>query len=188
MSENRKIAGSKFLRLCIVVAGIVLGQAILYGPSLIGKKILLPLDLLTLKGFYVPSTLETGKIVPYDKTLLDLVTQFEPARRFAASEIHQGRFPLWAPYHYGGVPFVWPKYSLFLLLECCTKSPVILAWGQLFAALVAGMGLYFFLSESIDGQFLAGDRLCLVLSFDGLFCSLAGSSPGILASMDFLAG
>jgi hypothetical protein len=39
---------------------------------------------------------------------------------------------------------VWPKYSLFLLLECLAKSPVIIAWVQLFAALVAGMGMYFF--------------------------------------------
>ena len=39
---------------------------------------------------------------------------------------------------------MWPKYSLFALLECLTKSPVILAWVQLFAALVAGMGMYFF--------------------------------------------
>ena len=76
--------------------------------------------------------------------LMDLVYQFEPARQFAISEIHQGRFPLWAPYHYGGVPFVWPKYSLFLLLECCSKSPITLAWAQLFAALVAGIGMFFF--------------------------------------------
>ena len=52
-------------------------------------------------------------------------------------------------------------------------------------------GDVFFLSESIDGQLLAGDRLRLVLSFDSFFCSLAGfpNGPGsILAAMDFLAG
>jgi hypothetical protein len=144
MSENKQIVRRTFVKLLIVIAGIVLGQAILYGPSLIGEKVLLPLDILTLKYFYIPPTPETVKIVPHNIAPIDLVTQFEPARRFAASEIHQGRFPLWAPYHYGGVPFVWPKYSLFLLLECCAKSPVILAWVQLFAALVAGMGMYFF--------------------------------------------
>jgi hypothetical protein len=143
-SGKQKFLNGKTLKLLIVLAGIILGQAILYGPSLIGEKVLLPLDLLTKPGFYIPCTPETMKIVPHNKTLFDLVTQFEPARQFAISEIHQGRFPLWAPYHYGGVPFVWPKYSLFLLLECCARSPVILAWTQLFAALVAGMGLYFF--------------------------------------------
>jgi hypothetical protein len=153
MSENRKIAGRKFLRLSIVVAGIVLGQAILYGPSLIGEKILLPLDILAQQGVYLPPTPETAKVVPHNIVLSDQVVQFEPARQFAISEIHQGRFPLWAPYQYGGVPFVWPKYSFFLLLECLVKSPVILAWGQLFPALVAGMGMYFFCRRVLTVSF-----------------------------------
>jgi len=132
------------LRLFIVIAGIVLGQAILYGPSLIGNKILLPLDLLARDVDYIPLTPETAKIVPHNLVLSDQVIEFEPARQFAISEIHHGRFPLWAPYQYGGVPSVWPKFSPFLLFECLVKSPVILAWGQLFAALVAGIGMYFF--------------------------------------------
>jgi len=41
-------------------------------------------------------------IVPQDRVLVDLVDQFEPARQFAVSEIHQGRFLLWVPYHFGG--------------------------------------------------------------------------------------
>ena len=142
--ENQKWARGKFLGLLIVVAGVVLGQAILYGPSLIGRKILLPLDLLTLPGMYIPQTAETAKVVPHNLMLVDLINPYEPARRFLASEIHQGRFPLWAPYQYGGVPFMWPKYSLFLFLESCVKSPVVLAWVQLLAALVAGGGMYLF--------------------------------------------
>jgi hypothetical protein len=153
MIENKKNTESKLLKLLIVIAGIVLGQVILYGPSLIGEKVLLPLDILTQPGFYIPQTPETVKIAPHDKILSDLVTQFEPARRFALSEIHEGRFPLWAPYQYGGVPFVWPKYSFFLLLECCTKSPVILAWEQLFAALTAGAGMYFFCRQTLRVSF-----------------------------------
>lgn len=153
MSENKKNTGSKLLKLLLVGAGIVLGQAVLYGPSLIGQKILLPLDILAQPGMYIPQTPETAKSVPQNGELCDLIYQFEPARQFAISEIHQGRFPLWAPYHYGGVPFVWPKYSLFLLLECCTKSPAILAWGQLFAALVAGIGMYFFCRQSLRVSF-----------------------------------
>lgn len=147
------MAGRKFLRLLVVVAGIVFGQAVLYGPCLTGQKILLPLDLLAVPGIYIPETPETAKIVPHDIVLVDLVLQFELARQFAVSEIHQGRFPLWAPYHYGGVPFVWPKYSVFLLLECCLKSPVVLAWVQLFAALVAGGGMYFFCRQTLRTGF-----------------------------------
>jgi hypothetical protein len=153
MSENKQTVRRKFVKLLIVSVGIVLGQAILYGPSLIGGKILLPLDILAQPGVYMPPTPETAKIVPHNIVLSDLVVLFEPARQFAISEIHQGRFPLWAPYQYGGVPFVWPKYSLFLLLECCTKSPVILAWTQLFAALVAGIGMYFFCRQTLQVGF-----------------------------------
>ncbi len=139
----------KFIKSFIVIAGIVLGQAVLYGPSLIGQKILLPLDILAHPGAYIPPTAETAKLVPHDLILSDLVLALEPARRFAVSQIHQGRFPLWAPYQYGGVPFIWPKYSPFLLLECCTKSPVILAWAQFFVALVAGIGMFFFCRKSL---------------------------------------
>jgi hypothetical protein len=148
-NENGKFTGGRFSSWLVVLAGIILGQAVLYGPSLIGQKILLPLDILTQRGIYIPQTPETARSVPQNGELSDLIYLFEPARQFAISEIHQGRFPLWAPYHYGGVPFVWPKYSLFLLLECCTKSPVILAWGQLFAALVAGTGMHFFCRQSL---------------------------------------
>jgi hypothetical protein len=143
----------KFIKSLIVIAGIVLGQAVLYGPSLIGQKILLPLDLLASPGAYIPLTPETARIVPHDPTLSDLVFVLEPARRFAVAELHQGRFPLWAPYEYGGVPFLWPIYSPFLLLECCTRSPVILAWAQLFAALVGGVGMFFFCRKSLGVGF-----------------------------------
>jgi len=47
----------------------------------------------------------------------------------------------------------------------------------------------FLLPAIVAGQLLAGDGLCLVLSFDGLFCSLAGfphKFGGLLASVDFL--
>src|ERR1035437_4465279 len=121
-------------RLLIVLAGIIAGQAILYGPSLAGQKILLPLDILAAPNVYLPRTPGVEKIVPHDRVLVDLDFQFEQERRFAGSEIHAGRFPLWAPYQYAGVSFVWPKYSPFLLLECCTASPVILAWAQLLMA------------------------------------------------------
>ena len=151
--ENQKWARGKFLRLLIVVSGVVLGQAILYGPSLTGQKILLPLDLLARPGTYIPQTAETAKIVPHNYVLSDLIDVYEPARKFLASEIHQGRFPLWAPYQFGGVPFVWPKYSLFLFLESCVKSPVILAWVQLLVALVAGGGMYLFCRQTLRVSF-----------------------------------
>ena len=145
--------GRRFPGLLLVLAGIVLGQAVLYGPSLAGNKILLPLDILAQAGVYIPQTTATAVQAPHNMALSDLVYQFEPARQFASSEIHLGRFPWWAPYQYGGVPFVWPKFSPFLLLECLTKSPLILAWVQLLAALVAGTGMYFFCRKALPVGF-----------------------------------
>ena len=131
-------------RLVILLAGIVLGQAILYGPSLAGRKILLPLDILAEATVYLPRTPEVAKIELQNLSLSDMIYYSEPARRFAVSEVHAGRLPLWAPYHFAGAPFIWPKFSPFLALQCATASPVVLAWSQLLAAMVAGLGAYLF--------------------------------------------
>jgi hypothetical protein len=155
-STGRRGTGLAFGRLLVVMAGIVLGQAVLYGPSLMGRKILLPLDMLEAPYIYIPlATPESTNFVPHDKFLLDLVCQFEPARRFAVSELHAGRFPLWTDYQYAGSPFIWPKFSPFLLLEYCTASPVILAWVQLLCAIVAGLGAYVFFRRVLGVGFWA---------------------------------
>jgi hypothetical protein len=123
--------------------GIALGQAVLYGPSLTGHKILLPLDILGQPEMYLPRTPDTSRPAR-DMVLSDLVLQFEPDRRFAIRELQAGRFPLWNPNQYAGVPFIWPKFSPFQLLGCMTLSPVILAWTQFAVALVAAGGMFLF--------------------------------------------
>ncbi len=137
----------------VVLGGLVLGQAILYGPSLIGRKILLPLDILAEPKVYLPQTPEVRRIEPQDPYKLDLVWLFEPARRFAASELHAGRLPMWAPYHFAGAPFIWPEFPPILAAECCTESPGALAWGQLLAAVVAGLGMYLFCRRALSVGF-----------------------------------
>ena len=87
---------NRLTRLLIVLSGIVLGQLLLYGPSLFGSKVLLPLDILAGQNAYIPRTTEISQIQPKDKFLVDLVFLFEPSRRFANSQIHAGRFPSWA--------------------------------------------------------------------------------------------
>lgn len=131
------------LRLGVVVVGLVLEQFILFGPSLVGNKILLPLDLLA--GIYLPRTAEYRDIVHRDNTLSDLVLIFEFSRRFAATEFRAGRLPLWNPYVYAGAPFAtFAKYSPFMLLYYLLPSPLTLAWMQLIKSLVAGGGAYVF--------------------------------------------
>jgi len=134
----------KLARLIIVLAGIVLGQAVLYAPSLAGRRILLPLDYLAGPPVYLPKTAETEKIEFQNLYTSDLILLFEPSRRFAVSELRAGRIPMWTPYQFAGAPFIWPKFSPFCALQCCAESPIVLAWTQLVAAIVAGLGTYAF--------------------------------------------
>jgi hypothetical protein len=93
-------------------------------------------------------TAEVASIEPQNVFLSDLLYFCEPARRFAVSEIHAGRLPMWVPYHFAGAPLIWPKFSPFLALECCTESPVVLAWAQMLAALVGGLGAHGILDDA----------------------------------------
>jgi hypothetical protein len=147
--------------LLIVFLGILVLQTILYGPSLIGQKILLPLDILAQPGVYLPKADGVTNIEPHNASLSDLVYQMEPWRRFAISELRAGRLPMWAPYEFGGVPFIYPKFSPFLFLQCCISSPVVLAWSQLLEALVAGFGAYFFMRRALGLRYWPA-ALCAV--------------------------
>jgi hypothetical protein len=126
---------------------------ILYGPSLAGRKILLPLDLLTLPGSYIPLSTEDVGAQFVDGSVSDLIYTEEPQRHFATSELRAGRLPMWAPYHFAGAPFVWPKFSPFLAFQCTTQSPVVLAWSQFLAAMVAGIGAYRFFRGALGLSF-----------------------------------
>jgi hypothetical protein len=136
-------------RALVVMTGILVGQAILYGPSLIGHKILLPLDILAQPGVYLPETPDVRPPAPHDSNLSDLVYQFEPERRFGAAEVHAGRWPWWTPYQFAGSPTVLPKFSPFWILKFCFLSPVIVAWAQVAVALVAGSGAYRFCRDGL---------------------------------------
>ncbi len=151
MAQQPFIGESKpgLCRWLLLLGGLLLTQAVLFGPSLIGRKILLPLDLLTVPGRYIPNTVNSPPVQPHTPDATDLIYLMEPARRFAASELRARRFPSWAPYEYGGVPCSFPRFSPLLALEYSTRSPVVLAWGQLLAALVAGAGAFLFFRHAL---------------------------------------
>jgi len=129
-------------KLLLVAVGIIAGQVVLYGPALVGSKVLLPLGCLAESGRYIPRTPGAPEIESTHPVLSDLVLFTEPPRLFAARELSAGRLPRWTPYEYGGVPFTWPIYSPHFLLSILSVSPVSLAWAQVFAALVAGFGVF----------------------------------------------
>jgi hypothetical protein len=130
------------VRAAILLIGLVLPQVVLFGPSLVGRKILLPLDLLALPNYYLPPTPQYRSAVPQDAVQTDQVLAYEPARRFAAAEVRAGRLPVWTPYSFAGAPVAFATYSPFNLLYYCFASSVALAWIQLSLALVAGWGAY----------------------------------------------
>lgn len=130
--------------IAVAVLGIVVGQAILYGPSLIGKKILLPLDLLAMPGSYLPLTGPYKDIVPHNVTQSDLVLGIEPARQALNSELLAGRAPLWSPFLFTGTPGFRIGLSPAWLPAYLIASPVVLAWTQMLVALIAGLGMFYF--------------------------------------------
>ena len=132
------------IRIGSLLAGLILSQAILFWPSLLGQKILLPLDILTQPGVYFPSAY--GPVPnPHNSILADLVTIGVPDRNFSAGEFRSGRWPLWNPMSYSGAPFAgFGKYSPFELVYIAFPSPVTLAWMQLIKSIAAGVGAYLF--------------------------------------------
>ena len=166
----RRISG----RLLILAVGIIAGQAILFGPALVGKKILLPLDFLALPGIYLPRTPEIIKIIPHDRVREDLVLNVELSRRFTAAEVHAGRFPAWTPYQYAGAPLAWPVFSPFNLVGCSVLSPMILPWVQLLAAMTAGLGFYLFCRRVLGVGFWSATIPAWCYPMTGFFVFLQG--------------
>ena len=131
-------------RLGIVALGIVLLQSVLYGPSLLGRKVLLPLDLLAQPHIYLPPTPEQPAPIPHNLIRSDLIYIGEPGRQFNAAELHAGRWPCWMPYEFAGVPILGAKFSVFWWLGCSVQSPAVLPWVEMAIALLAGFGIYAF--------------------------------------------
>lgn len=184
MSDERIFAPrgwwrKKFAPTTVVLMGIVLGQAVLYGPSLVGLKILLPLDILAVPGVYLPKTPETERAEIKNVELSDLLCLSEPARRFAASEIKTGRLPSWAPYQFAGAPVISPRFSPFFALECCTECPVILAWAQMLMAIVAGLGAYAFCRRMLAVGFWPATIAAWCYPLTGFFILWQGFATGL---------
>jgi hypothetical protein len=153
------VPAKRWLRVLIVVAGLVLPQVVLYAPSLSGARLLLPLDILRLGTYYVPPSAGGAPVYSSDVVLGDAVEQFEPMRRFAISELRAGRFPLWRPGVYGGAPFLAQNQPGVLsplhLLDYAWESPRVLAWREMLKALLAGAGAFLFFRLALGAGFWA---------------------------------
>jgi hypothetical protein len=162
-----------------MVTGILLGQIILYGPSLAGRRLLLPLDILAATGVYLPQPPDGPGIEPRNLFLADMLYLCEPARRFTVSELHAGRFPTWDPYEMAGVPCIWPRFSPILALQHCIESPKVLAWTPVLAALVAGFGAYLFFRRVLGVSFWAATICAWCYPLTGFFILWQGYPTGL---------
>ena len=140
-------------RLTIVAIGVMAAQAVLYGPALIGSKVLLPLDELAQPGVYLPEKVGHKPPPPNNHARTDLVYQREPGRQFDVAEIHAGRMPSWMPYQFAGMPWIAAKYSPFWWLRSSVQSPVVLAWEEMAVALLAAFGTYAFCRMALSVGF-----------------------------------
>jgi hypothetical protein len=153
----------------MVLAGIALEQAILFGPSLAGAKILLPVDILAQPRVCVPIVPGQPQVVPHDSIPSDQVYEVEPGRKFALRELRAGRLPLWCPYQYTGVPaFRW-NLSPPCLPRYLVESPRVLAWTQMLLAMVAGLGGYAFLRRVLSVGFWPAALIAWCYPISGAF-------------------
>lgn len=148
--------GKRLPRALVVLAGVVCTQVVLYGPSLVGSKILLPLDILQMRNAYLP--MPSGEeFYPQNPVLTDEIMVLEPWRRFAVAQVRQGRLPLWNPHNYCGSPFLAANqsalFSPFRVLDYLFPGTWVIAWTQLLKSLVAAIGMYLFLRRAVGVGF-----------------------------------
>jgi len=162
----------------ILLGGLLCGQVILFGPSLAGRKVLLPLDILARPHTYLSPAQSQSIGRPWDWVLSDPVLALEPQRRMVVSEVRAGRMPLWDPHQFCGAPLLAASqsavFSPFRWLDYLWPGPWVLAWDQVLKALVAGIGAYLFFRRSLEASFAAAVIGAWIWSLGGYSVQWAG--------------
>jgi len=144
---------AKLYRAAVLIGGLCATQLILFGPSLMGRKILLPLDVLATPRMYLSPADCVAWGPSLDPILADPVCEVEPDRQFAIAELRAGRLPLWNPHEYCGQPFLAANQtavlSPFRIPDYFWPAPTVIAWDQLLKTLVAGIGAYLFFRSAV---------------------------------------
>ncbi|MBK7644460.1 MAG: hypothetical protein IPJ19_15690 [Planctomycetes bacterium] len=158
VSRPRFEPRSRAARVLVLLALILLPQCVLFGPSLVGARILLPLDILEQPGVYIHTDPGTKVEPPVDLALSDLVFKVEPERRYAVESIRAGRIPLWNPLEYCGTPSLAANlgsvFDPLRAIDYLFPGPAAIAWRQLAKALLAGIGAYLFSRRVLRVSFL----------------------------------
>jgi hypothetical protein len=185
---------ARWQRVTLLLLGLVLPQILLYGPSLTGSKVLLPLDILAGNGWNMPASANGARPGPHNFILSDPVLLGMPTMEYAAKEMRAGRIPLWNPQSFAGVPFVaFPKYSPFFLIFCGWPSPTTLAYIQLIKSVLAGVGAFLFFRRALAAGFWAATIGAWCYPITGVFVQWQGFGltwvvawlPWILLAVDY---
>jgi hypothetical protein len=154
LSLGQALTATRWRRLLIVFAGVILPQVVMYGPSLTGWRILLPLDTV---AEALPPAADWKSPREVDYTLSDQTYVYEPWRRFAVDEVRAGRWPLWNPYIYCGAPFIAANqsavFSPLRAMDYLFPGTTVLAWSQLVKSLLAGVGAFLCLRRVVRVSF-----------------------------------
>src|SRR5437762_10917003 len=128
------------------VAALVLLPLVLLSPALLPGRVLSPLDQLFAVAPWraiAPAPLDVNP------ALADIAQVFHPWTLYAAREVRAGRFPLWNPYAYAGVPFFSnPQTALLFPLTALTwvlPPTLALTLPSLVKLVGAGLAMYWFL-------------------------------------------
>jgi len=166
-----------------VLGGIVAIQFLLYGSSLLGRTLLLPLDLLPT---YLPGISAGVDLNSVDPTYADLVLVDEVMRVRAVREIRTGNIPLWDPDNFAGAPFVANNvsavFSPYRVLDYLFPGPVTVAWTQLLRAIIAGGGAYLFFRQGLRVRFWPATVGAWCYPLTGYFVLWAGLGSSSVVS------
>jgi len=182
--HSRCIAIKRWLA---VSMGTLFLQLLLYWPSLLGGKILLPLDLLTQRNHYVPRTSATSHTIPHDPLSSDMVLETEPLRQFAVSELYAGRLPVWVPGIFCGTPYYRWSFSPATLLSLVFATPYVLAVCQLMVSLCAALGAYAFCRGVLRVRFWPAAVVACCYPLTGAFIVWQGCGiPAVVCWLPWL--
>lgn len=148
-SSRPSRALSRAARAVILLLGLLLPQMLQLWPSLAGRSVFLPVDVLNLPEVYSPDVRPRA----HDELMSDPVVAFEVWRQFTVAEVRAGRLPLWNPHGYAGYPHLAANqtavFSPYRLIDYAWPGPEALAWTQVARSVVAGAGIYVFLRRAV---------------------------------------
>jgi hypothetical protein len=132
----------------VAVATLAILPVLLLGRALLPGRVLSAADIALTT---VPWAATAPGLAPANPLLSDIAYLFHPFFVYAKAEILAGRFPLWNPYAFTGVPFfanpqtalLYPPHALAWLLPLPTALGLI----AILKLVIAGLGTYWFLRQ-----------------------------------------